>query len=67
MLMYPRMPPGNVFEYYRMLQCQLIGPPFVAIQLLQNVRLPQLIHLLLGLLQKPEGEGLILLEAVVAL
>jgi hypothetical protein len=64
MLMYPRMPPGNIFEYYRMLQCQLIEPPFVAIHLFQNVRLPQRIHLLLGLLQKPEGDGLVLLEPV---
>jgi len=64
MLMYAGMPPGNMVEYYRMLQCQLIGAPFVAAHLLENVHSPQRIHLLGGLLQKPEGEGLILLEAV---
>jgi len=64
MLMYPSMPPGNMIEYYRMLQCQLIGSPFVAAHLLHDVHSPQRIHLLGGLLQKPEGEGLILLKPV---
>ena len=67
MLIYPSMPPGNMVEYYCMLQCQLIRPPFVAAHLLHNVHSPERIHLLGGLLQKPEGECLILLEAVGAL
>jgi len=67
MLMYPGMPPGNMLDYYGMLQCQLIGPPFVAAHLVQNVPSPQRIHLLGGLLQKPEGQGLILLKTVGAL
>lgn len=65
MLMYPGMSPGNMLEYYRMLKCQLIWAPFVAAHLVQDVHSPQRFHLLGGLLQKPEGERLILLEAVV--
>src|SRR5215216_3099288 len=67
MLIYPRIPPGNMVEYYRMLQCQLIGPPFVTAHLMHNVHAPQRMHVLPGLLQKPEGHSLFLLEAVGAL
>ena len=60
MLLYPGMPLSDMLDYYRMLQCQLIGSPFVAVHLLGNVLSPERMHMLCGLLQIPEGEGLLL-------
>jgi len=44
-----------MFDYYRMLQCQLIESPFVAVHFLGNVLSPERMHMLCGLLQIPEG------------
>src|SRR5215211_1960652 len=55
MLPYPGMPLGDMLDHYRMLQCQLIESPFVAVHLLGNVLSPERMHMLCGLLQIPEG------------
>src|SRR5215211_6394246 len=62
MLPYPGMPLGDMLDHHRMLQCQLIESPFVAVHLLGNVLSPERMHMLCGLLQIPEGDGLLLLE-----
>jgi hypothetical protein len=40
-LPYPGMPLGDMLDHYRMLQCQLIESPFVAVHLLGNVLSPE--------------------------